>query len=232
MSLTTLGLVPARSGSKGVPGKNTRDFCGKPLLAWAVEVALKTCDRVLVSSDDQKVVHVLEPYQPRAEFLLRPEQLAQDDTPMFPVVKHAADAVGSWKWDVFVLLQPTQPLRTPELIREALTILALDRKSEVDSVVSVVEVPRHYRPDYVMRMSGKWLKDHFRSASVHRRERSPAYSRDGTVYAARHRAVRARSLYGTRCAPLVIPADLSANIDSEDDWTRAEALMRRRLDLG
>jgi len=161
---------------------------------------------------------------------MRPADLAQDDTPMLPVVRHALAALRSsgWSADAIVLLQPTSPLRRPEHIRDAVALL---RQTGADSVVTVVELPLHLSPDYVMRIDGGILRPFLaEGAQVTRRQDArPAYSRDGTIYAFRRSTVeRFGNIYGEDCRPLVLdPAD-SLSIDSPADWDAAERMLASR----
>lgn len=231
--MKTLALVPARSGSKGIPGKNIREFCGRPLLAWAVEVGRATCDRTIVSTDSDEYAAVAKRYG--AEAIRRAPGLAADDTPMLAVVRHALAGLWlteEWEPDVVVILQPTQPKRTVQHVVDALALLE-DRKA--DSVVSVVEMPAHLSPDYVLTIghSGQlWPHQAYRSepytldAMVTRRQAAdPSYYRDGTVYAVRTEVVDRHGLYGYRCIPLIIPAHESVTLDTEDDWQRAVSMV-------
>jgi CMP-N-acetylneuraminic acid synthetase len=135
------------------------------------------------------------------------------------------------KPDVVVLLQPTQPLRRPEHVREALRLL---EETGADSVVSVVQIPAHYSPDYAL-INGHGRLEPWSERmlslddmSTRRQSASSAFSRDGTVYVTRREVIEAGSLYGDHCVPFVIPHDESVNIDTEEDWQRAEMLMRKR----
>ena len=129
---------------------------------------------------------------------MRPAALAADDTPMVPVIEHALAEIArhGWSPDIVVLLQPTSPLRRPDHIRDAVAML---RETEADSVVTVVELPRHLSPDYVMRIDGGRLKPFLpEGARVTRRQDArPAYSRDGTVYAFRRVDDRTNSAAST-----------------------------------
>jgi CMP-N-acetylneuraminic acid synthetase len=219
--LTTLALIPARSGSKGIPGKNVRMFAGRPLLAWATKVGRKVCDRAVVSTDDPTYAAA-----GRVDVILRPPGLATDETPMLPVIQHALKSLEPWRPDVVVLLQPTQPLRTPGHVRAALKLL---EETGADSVVSVVEVPPHYRPEYVMTIHGVGCLHPYLandSNPTRRQDAQSAYSRDGTVYAIRRQTIEDGSLYGQDCRPLLIPRGESVNLDTEEDWTMAEAMKR------
>ena len=220
--MKTLAIVPAREGSKGVPHKNKRDFCGKPLAAWAIEVGKRTCSRVCVTSDDPEILNIAEGYG--VQSIDRPKELAQDDTPMLDVLKH----VMAWQkepFDAAILLQPTQPLRTDAHVKQALWVLTLKR--ETDSVVSVVQIPPHMSPDYACKIESELLSFYLPGNVTRRQDCGKAYYRDGTVYAMRTSLLRQGKMYG-RTAPLVIPASESCSIDTEDDWVRAEAMWRRQ----
>ncbi len=206
----TYYLTPARAGSKGIPHKNTRLFAGLPLVLHAVRIGLKTCSETLVSTDDLQVAQMCGMYGGRV--LMRPAELAQDDTPMLPVVDP--------KPDVVVLLQPTSPLRKVWHVAEALRLIEDD---DVSSVVSVLPIPAHRSPDYAMQLvGGRWLQP-ARADVTRRQDCRPAYYRDGTVYAIRRWVIEDGGLYGPQCVPLVIPAEESATLDTESDWALAEA---------
>ncbi len=212
--MKTLALIPAKARSVGLPGKNARHFCGKPLYAWAVQIGLETCDRTVVSTDAYLGPVDLD----AAEIWYRPMRLAQDDSPMLEVVQ---DALAAFPADVVVLLQPTSPLRTLDHVERALGMLIT---KEADSIVSVVQIPQHCSPDYA-----GTIKDDGRITfppATRRQDTRPAYYRDGTVYVTRAEFIREGSLYGHRCIPMVIPANESATIDTEEDWQRAEAMMK------
>jgi CMP-N-acetylneuraminic acid synthetase len=225
-----LALVPARSGSKGVPGKNSRAMAGRTLLDYVAEAARQSgvVDRLVLTTDSEEIAAVGRRAGLEVPFL-RPSHLAQDDTPMLPVVRHALDQVvgAGWAPDIIVLLQPTSPLRRPTHIRDAVALL---RSTGADSVVTVLELPRHLSPDYVMRIDdGRLVPFLHEGARVTRRQDArPAYSRDGTVYACRAETVRLGSLYGDDCRPLLVEAEDSLSIDSPADWAAAEARLVAR----
>src|SRR5258707_4684574 len=150
--MSVLGIVPARAGSKGVPGKNVRPLAGHTLLDYTAQAARESgvLDRVILSTDSREIADAGRRAGLEVPFM-RPAALAADDTPMLPVIQHALaeTAKHGWSPDVIVLLQPTSPLRRPDHIRDAVTMLG---ETNADSVVTVVEVPRHLSPDYVMRI--------------------------------------------------------------------------------
>lgn len=223
--MRVLGIVPARAGSKGVPQKNVRDFMGKPLVAWAIECAKRTCIRVMVTSDDPKVLEVAGAYG--VDVVARPTELARDDTPMSDVLKHALAMDGAEDIDAVALLQPTQPLRTDSHVKQAFWVMTLKGRA-CDSVVSVVEVPQAHSPDYVMRLEGEYLFPFLPGKVTRRQDCRVSYYRDGTVYLVRPQQVRnGNDLWG-RSVPLLIKASESCGIDTEDDWARAEQMWRLR----
>jgi CMP-N,N'-diacetyllegionaminic acid synthase len=229
--MLVLGLVPARGGSKGVPGKNVRPLAGHTLLEYTARAARESgvLDRVILSTDSPEIADAGRRAGLEVPFM-RPAALAGDDTPMLPVIQHALaeTARSGWSPDVIVLLQPTSPLRRPEHIRDAVNVL---RDTSADSVVTVVEVPRHLSPDYVMRMDEGRLKPFLPEGAriTRRQDARPAYSRDGTVYAFRRTTVeRFGGIYGDDCRPLLIAANESLSIDSPADWDEAERLLARR----
>jgi CMP-N-acetylneuraminic acid synthetase len=224
-------LVPARGGSKGVPGKNVRPLAGHTLLEYTARAARESgvLDRIILSTESSEIAEAGRRAGLEIPFL-RPAALAADDTPMVPVIQHALAEVSGQDWspDIVVLLQPTSPLRRPDHIRDAVRML---RDTSADSVVTVVEVPRHLSPDYVMRIDGGRLKPFFPDGArvTRRQDARPAYSRDGTVYAFRRSTLeRTGGIYGEDCRPLLIDACDSLSIDSPADWDEAERLLARR----
>lgn len=226
-----LAVVPARGGSKGIPDKNIRALAGRTLLEYvaAAAAASGVIDRLVLTTDSDRIaaeglrVGIEVPF-------MRPDALAQDDTPMLPVVEHAVRELeqAGWTPDIIVLLQPTSPLRRPEHIREAVLEL---RASGADSVVSVVELPRHLSPDYVMRVDHGRLVPFLPEGErvTRRQDARPAVVRDGTVYAFWRRTLQDfGTIYGATCRPLVIPADESITIDSPRDWDDAERRLAGR----
>jgi CMP-N-acetylneuraminic acid synthetase len=223
-----LALVPARGGSKGIPGKNVRPLAGHSLLYYAAQAAAASgvVDRMILSTDSTEIAAEGRRAGLEVPFV-RPAVLAQDDTPMLPVIEHAVSELSAtgWEPEIVVLLQPTSPLRTGAHVREAVQML---RETGADSVVTVVEVPRHLSPDYVMRIDDGVLKPFLpEGARVARRQDArPAYSREGTVYACWRRTIdRFGNIYGDNCRPLVIDASQSVSIDSPADWDAAERLL-------
>jgi N-acylneuraminate cytidylyltransferase len=149
---------------------------------------------------------------------------------MVAVIQHALAEIAKHGWspDIIVLLQPTSPLRRSDHIRDAVSLL---RESTADSVVTVVEVPRHLSPDYVMRIDEGRLQPFLPDGArlTRRQDARPAYSRDGTVYAFRRATLeKFGGIYGEDCRPLLIDSRESLSIDTQDDWDEAERVLAPR----
>jgi CMP-N,N'-diacetyllegionaminic acid synthase len=224
-----LGIIPARGGSKGIPGKNIRLLAGRPLIEYTIRAAQDSgvIDRLILSTDSQQIAEVGSRLGVEVPFL-RPAVLAEDDTPMLAVLEHALRFLegGGWSPQIVVLLQPTAPLRKPRHIVDAIALL---RATACDAVASVVEVPRHLSPDYVMRIIDERLKPFLPEgqALTRRQDARTAYARDGTVYAFwRKTLVMTGSIYGNDCRPLLLAPQESVTLDAPEDWPVAESRLK------
>ena len=141
-----LVVIPARGGSKQLPRKNILEFAGKPLIGYTIELALKLKSlfhRIVVSTDDLEIAEVSKSFGAEVPFL-RKKELSLDTTPMVPVLKDAVQFIenqDNLNIDWVLLLQPTDPLRESDDIKEA---LKLGQKNECDSVISVERVFSHH----------------------------------------------------------------------------------------
>ena len=228
--MQVLGVIPARGGSKGVPGKNLRELCGRPLLAYTADAvkASKRITRAVVSTDDDQIAHCARSLGLDVPFM-RPASLAEDDTPMLPVLQHAIEtmATSGFAVDIVVLLQPTSPLRRAEHIDTAVDWL---ERAGGDSVVSVVEVPHQFSPVSVMRIEDGLLKPFLDAPSVTRRQDKPrVFARNGpAVLAVRADVVKSGSLYGETSWPLGMSAEDSIDLDTPWDFEILECLLARQ----
>jgi CMP-N,N'-diacetyllegionaminic acid synthase len=222
-----LALIPARSGSKGIPGKNSRVLAGKPLLGHAIESAVRVgmFDRIVLTTDSQELAAIGRSFGAETPFL-RPPELAADDTPMLGVVQHAVRMLSEKGWtpEIIVLLQPTAPFRRDEDVVTGLSLL--QQSSHADSVVSVERVPSHYSPHVLMKVVDNRLF-FFMNDGVHvtNRQSAPfAYSRNGQFYMVRRRTLLdMNSIYGDYSLPYVT-THKAVNLDTLDDWEAAERL--------
>ncbi len=214
--MDVLGLIPARGGSKGIPGKNLAKVGGKPLLAWTVEAALAATEltRTVVSTDDDEIAAAAG-----VEALRRPAELAADDTPMLDVVRHA---VAELSPDVVVLLQPTSPLRRAEHVDAAVRLLL---ESGADAVVSVVAVPHRYSTDALMDVvDGRVVA---RGSARTRQDKELVYARNGPAVLAVRSDRIGDDLYAGDCRPYLMDERDSLDVDEPYDLELADLLLRR-----
>ena len=225
-----LGIIPARGGSKGIPGKNIRVLAGKPLLTYTAAAALgaTSLTRTLLSTDDSEIAVIGEAAGLEVPFL-RPSELAADSTPMIDVVLHALQWVETegQAYDAVCVLQPTSPLRTSATIDRCVALLW---ELNVDTVISVRPVPRELNPHWVYFETPDGLlqpsmKD---CAEVPCRQQLPAaYHADGSVFLARTKTVISEhTLKGKRMLGAISPEHEAADLDTEEQWQALEKRLR------
>lgn len=232
-----LGIITARGGSKGIPGKNIKFLAGKPLIAYTIEAAQASgvFDRLIVSTDDEAIADVAKEYGCDVPFL-RPAELAQDYTPHLPVLRHALDWLREhqgYQPEYVMILQPTSPLRTVSHICEAVELLG---RTDAESIVSINEVPGHYNPHWQFQVADTGLMNIFTGEPfaeiVTRRQNLPkTYTRNGAIYLFKANLIfhpENPSFYGDRVAAYIMPLEASVNIDSMDDWEEAEKTMTNK----
>jgi CMP-N-acetylneuraminic acid synthetase len=229
-----LGLIPARGGSKGIPHKNIALLCGKPLIAWTIEAARRSClDRLVLSSDDPEIILVAQAVGGVDVPFMRPVELAADNTPGIDVIIHAVewlrDNEGYYP-DAVMLLQPTSPLRRMEHIDEA---VALFETRRADSLVSVVKASHNMIPESLMRVNGAgWLEplQSFDERGNIRQTKPIYFARNGAaIYLVLTSLLLERqTLYGERMIAYEMGREDSVDIDDAFDLELCECFLRRR----
>lgn len=228
-SLRVLGIIPARGGSKGVPRKNLRKLAGKPLLQYTAEAALAASrlSRIILTTEDEEIAQAGRECGLEVPFL-RPETLARDDTPMLPVIRHCVRTLeeSGDRFDAICLLQPTTPLRRAVDIDNCIRLL---EESDAHSVISMLPVPMEFNPHWV------WFSDSEgylkiatgEEAPIPRRQELPsAWHREGSVYVTRRDIlIEKNSLYGTKTIGYLMDPEKTVNIDTLDDWAKAERMI-------
>lgn len=239
-----LAIVPAKTRSTGIPGKNFRPLAGLPPWQRARRCAIDAgCQLVAVSCEDDALVladwcvYDTAPTVP-LHTIRRPPELALDTTPMLDVIRHVLDQVPGPEDQIICLLQPTQPLRQPKHIIKAINLL---EASMADSVVSVVELPLAHSPEMVCYVGADylmpWLWEYglthcdqvfgWADMPTRRQDVKPAFIRDGTVYAFRRSTVsRYGNIYGPHVVPLIIDPAETCPLDTMADWHEAERRLR------
>ena len=211
--LRVMAVIPARGGSKGLPGKNASLLAGKPLIAHSIEQAKLSgvCDVVLVSTDSEAIADVARAHGAEVPFM-RPAGLAQDSTPSEPVVRHALETyegLTGTTIDIVVFLQPTDVFRTPQLIRECVN--RLKATPDLDSVFAADATHKNYW----RRVEGRWarLASDLATYGPRQGREELLYREDaGLASATRAAVVRAGRRLGDR-VDVVITHDIKTAID-------------------
>ncbi|MEY5039688.1 MAG: hypothetical protein RLZZ48_457 [Actinomycetota bacterium] len=218
-----LAVVPARGGSKGIPGKNLKAIAGRSLLHRTIDQALeaKTIDDVVVTSDDAEILlHASE--IAGVLTIERPRDLAADDTAMWPVVVHALE--NSSACDVVVLLQPTSPLRLPADIDGAVSMLV---ERNANSVMSVCEVAKSPYWMFTIGSGDKLQRILPKQPVATRQELPPCYEINGALYVVTTDWFRRSHVFvDDDTLAFVMPRERSVDIDTPADFALAEQLLR------
>lgn len=227
--MSTLYLIPARGGSKGIPSKNIKPFCGKPLICHSIDNAWVFSDDELIclSTDSEEIKKVAEDYGLKVPFL-RPESLATDTAGSREVMLHALDYYREKGYDIdrLVLLQPTSPLRTADDIKGCLDLYSDD----IDMVVSVKEAATNpYYNAFEVDTDG-YLHISKGAGTYTRRQDAPkVWEYNGAVYVINPKSLveKPMGLFARRVM-YPMPADRSVDLDTPTDWLIAEAIAHNR----
>jgi N-acylneuraminate cytidylyltransferase/CMP-N,N'-diacetyllegionaminic acid synthase len=228
---SVLAIVPARGGSKGLPGKNKRALNGKPLVAWPITAALgaASVDKVLCTTDDAEIRDIALAHGAQAPFL-RPEHLASDTASSIEAILHAVDylAVLGEHYDYLLVLEPTSPLTTSADIEAALMMLHT-RRNDADSIVGISRVESTH-PEYDVRLGtdGRitpYVAVDFKSLK-RRQEIEPLHFLDGSLYISATYALQTeKSFYHARTLGFEVPRWKSVEIDELVDFLFVETLL-------
>lgn len=228
---SVIAIVPARSGSKGLPGKNIKDLCGKPLIAWTIEKALRSShvDKVVVSTDSKEIAEIAVRFGADVPFL-RPKELATDEAKSFSVVDHCLEFFNTTydlEFDYTMLLEPTSPLREDSDIDRAVGVLDSQR-SDFDAVVSLGKIGEH--PSIVKRLTQGTVFPYVDEMQVATRmqDLGAAYFPYGVVYVSKTKSIlESRSFYPIKCGAMLLEPYQCFEIDDEIDCVCVEAIMRK-----
>jgi CMP-N,N'-diacetyllegionaminic acid synthase len=233
-SPNVLAVIPARGGSKGVPRKNIRMVCGKPLIAYTIQTALAARHlfyRIIVSTDDSEIAAISKDCGAEVPFL-RPAELAGDNVPTVPVLRHAVRFIEQQDdvhLDWVCLLQPTEPFRTVEDLEHG---LKLGFAGDCDSVISVTQVFAVH-PILMKRLENNRLLPFCVEEKEGTRRQDyqpPAYMRNGAIYLTRRDVlIEKNSVWGEIIRPYIMPPERSVSIDTELDVKMVEILMQEQM---
>lgn len=225
-----LAIIPARGGSKGVPGKNIRLLDGKPLIAYAIECAAQSesITNCLVNTDDEEIAAIARSFE--GEVIMRQPGQGADDSPILPVILSTLDYAEKHyavHYDLVILLQVTAPLRRAEDVDAVVQLF--ENANGPDGVISVVPMSdthpaRMYQLDENQRLQPIWDN----GETAHRQELKPVYLRNGCIYAVKTEALRREhTLMVKNKQAYIMPEEWLANIDTERDFAIAEVLVKQ-----
>ena len=226
------GIIPARGGSKGIPGKNIKNFAGKPLIAWTIETALKskTCSRLIVSTDSQDIKKIAQEWGAEVPFI-RPKHLASDTATSISVINHAIEYLrneGIKESDYILLLQPTSPLRNEEDIKN---VIEIGQSKHAVAVMSVTEP--HYHPCKTHMITPQGVLQRFfknNSDNERRQDLPQAYAENGAIYLNRISSLLEEQTFipENKTHPYIMPPERSIDIDTQWDLYLAELILKEQ----
>ncbi|VVM43090.1 MULTISPECIES: pseudaminic acid cytidylyltransferase [Pseudomonas] len=222
-----LAIIPARGGSKRIPRKNIKLFCEKPMIAWSIEAARQSgCfDQVIVSTDDEEIAEVARHYGATVPFM-RPAELSDDHTGTIPVIQHAIEWFNARGQAVTqaCCLYATAPFVSPEDIRRGFGILT---SSECDYAFSVTSYA--FPIQRAIRLNAEGRVEMFSPENFNTRSQDleEAYHDAGQFYWGRADAwLKGRMIFSPGSMPVALPRHRVQDIDTPEDWTRAEWLFK------
>lgn len=222
----TLFVIPARGGSKGLPGKNIKDLCGKPLIAYSIDVARAFVDNkhICVSTDSEEIKRVVEDYGLKVPFI-RPAYLATDTATSNDVLVHAVNffkEIGR-EYKKLVLLQPTSPLRTTEDVARALELY----REDIDMVVSVMK--SHAPAVLCSENEDGFVQLVYNKEGVGRQQLQEMYEFNGAVYVMNIHSLLEKGLSGfSKRVKYVMSKEHSVDIDDIYDFYQVESILRNK----
>ena len=232
---SVLAIIPSRGGSKGLPGKNIKELCGKPLIAWSIEQALKSkyIDNVFVSTDSEEIAKIAKESGTNVPFL-RPAELAADDSPTSDAILHVLEQLGLMgeSYDYVALLEPTSPLRKPNDIDDAINLIVPNNGA--DCLVSVGEVHMEH-PMIVKKIDDKGFVAQYISniTKIHQRQQAnKAYFPYGVIYISKVAEFKkSRTFYTEKTVPYFIERWQNYEIDDQLDFIIVEQIMRIKMEV-
>lgn len=223
-----IAIIPARSGSKSLKNKNILDLCGKPVIAWSIEAALKSkCfERVIVSTDSKEYGQISLNYG--AEVVYRSEEASSDTATTYDVLVELFKNVDLSMYDYFVLLQPTSPLRTEKHIKEAVELFETNYK-EKNTLVSVTKANK--TSNLIREIDDSLsLKNYDVDYSKYRRQNYKEYETNGAFFISKiNHYLETKHFYGEKGIAYIMEKEDSPEIDDEMDFEVIKMLLNKRL---
>jgi N-acylneuraminate cytidylyltransferase len=223
-----VAIIPARGGSKRIPRKNIRDFCGKPMIAWSIAAARESgCfERIIVSTDDAEIAEVARAHGAEVPFV-RPAALSDDHATTIAVIAHAMQTLvdDGAALDAACCIYATAPLLEPADLRDGLARL---RGESLDYVFAMTRFEAPIQRALRVTPEGRIGMFHPEHAATRSQDLEPAFHDAGQFYwGSRDAWLSARPIFGSASAAIELPRDRVQDIDTPDDWVRAELLFER-----
>ncbi|WP_201577811.1 pseudaminic acid cytidylyltransferase [Psychrobacter immobilis] len=225
--MANIAVIPARGGSKRIPRKNVKEFCGKPMIAYSIEAAIKSeCfDRVIVSTDDEEIAEVALSYGAEVPFI-RPKTLSDDYSGTTPVIRHAIEwLIKDGVTPKFVCnLYATAPFVTPEYLQLGLEQLVETESNYAFTAASYAfPIQRAFRINFEKQVEMFYPNhDSSRSQDLEEAWHDAGQFYWGTVDAWLNEKV----IFGLGSTPVILPRHRVQDIDTYEDWERAEWLFK------
>lgn len=226
-----IALIPARSGSKGIPHKNVIQIAGKPLISWTIKAALEAqiFDEVIVSTDCPSIQHIATNAGAKCPFL-RPKAASSDTSTALDVIEHFVEwsrTNYAQSLTLIAYLQPTSPLRTAKHLCDAYTEFL--KHKEASSLVSVIRVPHNFIPSSIMYSDEKYLRFQNNNQSkifTRQQKKNNYFARNGpAILFTLPDTIQGGSIYGAKIVPFEMDAYSSYDIDEEKDLRFVELLL-------
>ena len=225
-----IGIIPARGGSKGLPGKNIKELCGKPLIAWSIETGLASqyIDEVMVTTDSQEIADIASNYGAIVPFI-RPTELASDTSTSFDTIKHTIEYYQNElkkTFDYIVLLEPTSPLRDKDDIDKSIEKLISEKNATAIVGISKTEsqnpafLVTKDKQNFLIRYENKFIN------VLRRQDIEEVYFFEGSIYVSNiDELLKKKTFYHENTIGYEFPKWKSFEIDDIDDFIVVEALL-------
>ncbi len=219
-----IAIIPARGGSKRIPRKNIKDFHGKPIIAYSIEVAQRSnlFDKIVVSTDDEEIAHIAKKYGAEVPFI-RPKELSDDFTSTSDVTNHAIDFLmhQGEKFDYACTIYATAPFLQKKYLLEGYEML---RNCDAIHAFSATSMPFPIQRTFKLTNSGRCEMFWPENISKRSQDLEEAYQDAGQFYWQKLGISSNEILFGKESIPIILPRHLVQDIDTMEDFTRAELM--------
>jgi pseudaminic acid cytidylyltransferase len=215
-------IIPARAGSKRIPRKNTKDFCGQPIISWVIMAAKASeqFDEIVVSTDDEFAAEIAAKYG--VNCIERPENLCDDYTPTKPVIKHALEVFGYSKSEIVACMYPTSVFAKPHYIEMAIDKL---KATDADFVFSATEYSHPIQRAFHITDCGRTMPANQVAMSQRTQDLTKSYHDAAQIYVAQaHRWIAKGEIISLHSRAIIMPKNKVVDIDTPEDWAIAEQI--------